>query len=223
MPIGYLPTGTRGFDCNWPLDAGQARGFYVRGHRFAIRYVGRRQMKQHDVSEPELRTILRAGLAVMLVQHVSLPGWVPDGPLGREYGLNAARFAREVGYQRGAVLWCDLEEVRAGTPSQDVIDYCNAWYDHVRLIGYEPGLYVGYGAGLSGHDLYWRLKFRRYWSAYNLNRDQYPAVRGVQLRQKVATAGDVIPGMSPGQIDVNLCGKDAMGDSPLMMLSLGDR
>lgn len=221
--VGYLPTGSRGFDCNFPLDSGQARGFYARGHRFAVRYVGRRQMKVHDVSKTEIGTLRQAGLAVMLVQHVPLPGWRPDQALGQEYGTNAARFARDVGYERGAVLWCDLEEVAEDTPPQDVTQYLNCWYDYVRLMGYEPGLYVGFGAGLSAHDLYYRLKFRRYWSAYNLNRDEFPAVRGVQMRQKIATAADVLPGMSPGQIDVNLIGKDAMGSSPLLMLALGDR
>jgi hypothetical protein len=220
--IGTLPTGTRGFDCNVVVSGHEARAFASAGYRYAIRYVPRVKRRAYDLSARELDTLLWAGLAVMVVQHVALPGWVPDGPLGTQYGLRAAEEAQAIGYEPGAVLWCDLEEVKWGTPAADVIEYCNRWFDAVKAGGYQPGLYVGYGAVLDAKALYYRLKFARYWSAYNLNRDQYPAVRGVQLRQFAKTAADRVPGIR-WEYDVNLIGVDAKGDSPVLMLASGDR
>jgi hypothetical protein len=226
MTIGVMPAGTKGWDCNFPVDAGLARSFYAKGYRFAVRYVGRVQRKSHDASSLELARLRRAGIAVMLVQHVkSAESWDPEGAaLGRLYGQNAASFAEDCGYQYGATLWCDLEGVALGTPPSTVIAYCNAWYDAAYNLGYEPGLYVGWRAGLNAHDLYYRLRFKRYWSAFNLNRDQYPAVRGVQMRQFAASSADHVPGLSSlSAIDVNIAGKDALGSSPMMMLATGDR
>lgn len=222
--IGQLPTGTKGFDANFVIDAGRARTFYDAGYRFAVRYVGRMQQKPHDASSLELARLLRAGISVMLVQHVkSAESWHPEGPaLGRLYGQNAAGFAEVCGYSYGAVLWCDLEGVALHTPPDVVVDYCNAWCDAVRRRGYEPGLYVGWRAGLNADDLYYKLRFQRYWAAYNLNRDQYPAVRGAQMRQFAATRADRVPGVA-FEFDVNLIAQDAKGDSPVLMLALGDR
>ena len=49
--------------------------------------------------------------------------------------------------------------------------------------GYDPGLYVGYGCILTSDQLYYKLKFRRYWGAYNLNTDSVPSVRGLCMWQ----------------------------------------
>lgn len=225
MAIGRLPTGSKGFDCDFAIDTVRARAFFAHGYRFAIRYVGRTIQSPHDASSYEVTRLRLAGLAVMLVQHVrSAESWDPQGAdLGALYGRNAALFAKACGYQAGAVLWCDLEGVASGTPKADVIAYCNAWHDAVASGGYDPGLYVGWHAGLTAHELYYRLRFTRYWSAYNLNRDQFPAVRGVQLRQHVAGASDRVPGVEPNAIDVNIIGRDALGDSPILMLATGDR
>lgn len=222
MMVGQLPTGTKGFDCNVVLTAATARAFAVRGYRFAVRYVPRVKRHAYDLTRSEVSAIMRAGLSLMVVQHVALPGWKPDGPLGRRYGETAALEADDVGYTVGATLWCDLEEVSREATRREVIEYGNAWYDAVHDAGYEPGLYVGYGAGLGSQDLFHALKFRRYWAAYNLNRDRYPAVRGVQMRQFAATSADRVPGVS-FEFDVNLIGKDAMNSSPKLMLAPGDR
>jgi hypothetical protein len=225
VAIGRLPTGSKGFDCNFAVDSGQARAFYTAGYRFAVRYVGRVQQKPHDASRLELARLLRAGLSVMLVQHVkSAESWDPEGAaLGHHYGRNAASFAGLAGYASGATVWCDLEGVAVGTPAETIIGYCNAWHNAVRDAGYEPGVYVGWHAGLSGRDLYYRLRFQRYWAAYNLNRDQYPAVRGVQMRQYAAMPKDRVPGIQLDSIDVNLIGADLFGNSPVLMLAPGDR
>jgi hypothetical protein len=222
--IGHLPSGTRGFDCDRTLTTDIARFMYGAGYRFAMRYVGRMVQKVRDLTDAELDVILRAGLAIGVVQHVALEGWTPDAALGTRYGKNAAIFARDCDYGAGATLWCDLEGVKPGTPARDVIGYCNRWYDAVAAAGYQPGLYVGWHAGLGARDLYYMLRFAAYWSSYNLDADAVPAVRGVQLRQHAAGAADRVPaGWKRSDIDVNLIGRDALGDSPLLMLAPGDR
>lgn len=220
--VGVLPAGTRGFDCNVVLSTATARAFRARGYKFAVRYVPRVKRHVYDLTKGEVSAILRAGLSLMVVQHVALPGWQPDGTLGERYGQTAALEADDIGYSLGATLWCDLEEVAKSATRREVIEYCNCWFDEVENAGYLPGLYVGYGAGLGAQDLYHALKFTRYWSAYNLNADQYPAVRGVCMRQHAAGASDRVPGVG-FEIDVNLIGKDRLGGMPKVMLAPGDR
>lgn len=220
--VGKLPPGTKGFDANVPITLDVARAFYAKGYRFAVRYVPRVKRKPHDLSVAEVAVLMRAGIAVNVVQHVALPGWYPTASLGAQYGQVAALEADDAGYSVGATLWCDLEEVAREATRRQVIDYCNAWYTAVADAGYQPGLYVGYGCGLNAQDLFHALKFRAYWSAYNANADQLPAVRGVCMRQHAAGSADRVPGVS-FEFDVNLAGKDAMGDSPSFMLAPGDR
>jgi len=50
-------------------------------------------------------------------------------------------------------------------PAEQVIGYCNAWYDAVDAAGYVPGLYVGAGSLLDGQALRFRLKFLHYWKS----------------------------------------------------------
>jgi hypothetical protein len=176
--------GVKGFDANVTITAHQAQAFVQAGYKFCIRYVGRTQMAGHDLTASEARTILGAGLALMVVQHVQNPGWDPTGELGDEYGTNAGRFTKQIGVPPGVNVWCDLESVSGDAPAQSVIDYCTQWAAQVQEAGYTPGLYVGYGAGLTAQQLYQKLPFQHYWSAYNLNADRFPAVRGVQLVQK---------------------------------------
>lgn len=220
--VGKLPPGTKGFDANVVITSEVARAFYSRGYRFAIRYVPRVKRRPNDLSRAELAVLMRAGLAVNVVQHVALPGWYPDGPLGTMYGQVAALEADDAGYTVGATLWCDLEEVAAAATRQQVIAYVNAWTAAVSDAGYQPGLYVGYRCGLSAQDLFHALNVRAYWAAYNLDADKYPAVRGVCMRQHATGNSDRVPGVS-FEFDVNLAGKDAMGDSPTFMLAPGDR
>lgn len=226
MAIGKLPPNTKGFDANFAIDTALAKGFYAAGYRFAVRYVGRMQQKPQDASSLEVAKLLRAGLSVMLVQHVkSAESWDPEGAqLGGIYGRNAALLAGQCGYSLGATLWCDLEGVAVDTPVSTTVQYCNAWYDAVRSAGYKPGLYVGWHAGLNAHDLYYRLKFEAFWSAYNANTDQLPLVRGVQMRQKAATKNDHVAGVDwLTAFDVDVIQADAMGDVPTLMLAPGDR
>jgi hypothetical protein len=181
--IGTLPPGTRGFDANTRVTAQQARAFVSAGYKFAVRYVRRSTHHDYDITTGELLGLLNAGLSVMLVQHVASEGWSPTGDLGAAYGAIAAQEAAAAGYPRRCIVWCDLEGTNPTARDADVIAFCNAWYDKVREAGFDAGLYVGYGAGLTADQLYYKLKFRRYWSAYNLNTDSVPSVRGVCMEQ----------------------------------------
>lgn len=218
MKIGSLPDGSRGFDANQRITAEQARDAVHKNYRFAVRYVRRAPVNPNDITSGEIATLLQAGLGLMLVQHVAMPGWHPTADVGRMYGETAALEAARAGYPRGAHLWCDLEEAAASTPAQTVIDYCNAWHRSVELAGFRPGLYVGYGARLSADQLYRKLRFDSYWSAYNLNRDQVPAVRGVQMRQAAATLEDLIVGLTNQTMDVDVIHADALGGTPTLLI-----
>lgn len=206
--------GMTGFDANVAVSARDAFTFVQKGFTFVVRYVGRRMQGHNDITENEMTVLTSAGLGVMLVQHVELPGWNPQRALGVEYGANAAQFADDARYPKGATLWCDLESVNENASASAVIEFCNAWYAEVAARGYEPGLYVGYGSGLTPTQLYSKLKFKRYWSAYNLNSDQFPAVRGVQMKQLPYPGPHNVP--VGFEYDVDVIHADAMGDTPTM-------
>ena len=153
----------------------------------------------------------------MLVQYVeSEAAWIPSAIKGTTNGTVAASEAAKLGVPWGVTVWCDLEGVKPGTPAQKVIDYCNRWHAAVSSGGYVPGVYVGYRAGLSPTQLYRALRFTHYWGAYNLNSDQYPAVRGLQMKQLRPTRGDSVP---DSEIDyqVDKIRVDALGSRPTLL------
>jgi len=206
--------GVKGFDANVIISSQTAQAFAAAGYKFCVRYVGRTQMADHDLSAGEAGNILGAGLALMVVQHVLNPGWEPTGDLGAQYGTNAGKFTKQIGVPPGVNVWCDLEGVAGDAPAQNVIDYCHQWYMQVQAAGYVPGLYVGYGAGLSAQHLY-DLPFDHYWSAYNLDGDDYPAVRGVQLKQK--TGKGTVGGLTTEVYDDDFTQTDALGGNALWL------
>jgi hypothetical protein len=177
------PPHVKGFDINEPLSTKRARGFHERGYRFCLRYVGREHMADNDLSTEEAKRLLGAGLAIMPVQHVeSEKSWIPTPAKGTLYGTNAGRFAKDIGFPEGVNIWLDLECVEPHVPKEDVIAYCNNWFDQVEAAGYRPGIYVGFRPILSGEELRKRLEFRHYWGAYNV--DVSIPGRGWQMKQK---------------------------------------
>lgn len=209
---------TIGFDCNTTVSFAHAQLMRRAKHRFAMRYVRRDQWHAYDVTPNELANLMRADLGVGIVQHVAPPGWRPTKKSGALYGRIAGEEAGSVGYELGATLWCDLEDVSSESTPAEIIDFCNAWYDAASVVGYKPGLYVGWNCGLSPDELYHRLRFRAYWSAYNLARVDEPAVRGVQLRQRAVKRADRVLGI-PWEFDVNTALVDAKGDAPSFMFA----
>lgn len=193
-----VPDGCLGVDTDEPIGRIRAGQLRKAGVRFAARYVGRERMRLNDLSRAEVRILHEHGLAVFAVQHVesdSEPGWRPDAAKGARYGANAARFAADVGLPPGTAVALDLEMIHRDVPKDLVVLYANAWHAEVARAGFLPVLYVGWNCRLSPAELYQRLRFQRYWSALNLNRDMEPAVRGVCLRQRecVQLPGVVAP------------------------------
>lgn len=153
----------------------------------------------------------------MLVQYVeSETSWAPSGSKGATNGRTAGAEASMLGVPWGVTLWCDLEGVARGTPAGKVVDYCNNWHLAVAGAGYVPGLYVGYHAGLSATQLYRALRFSHYWGAYNLNSDQAPVVRGVQMSQARPTRQDSVPDAGLG-FQVDTIRADALGGRPTLL------
>ena len=175
--------GLTGFDVNQVLTADQALAFKNAGNAFCVRYLPRTAaLAANNLTNAEANNILNAGLALMAVQHVALPGWVPTTSLGTAYGNFAATYASQtVGLPPGVNVWLDLEGVATGTDPQVVVAYCQAWYYAVQSAGYVPGVYVGYDTMLSPSQLYNELSFQHYWRAYN---GPQVATRGFQLLQQ---------------------------------------
>jgi hypothetical protein len=118
----------------------------------------------------------------------------PRRGAGRAVRYTVASEVQRVGVPAGVTVWCDLEGVSAAADPDAVIEYCNAWHQEVAAAGFVPGLYVGDSPGLTAQQLYAALKFTHYWGAYNLNRDQEPRTRGLQLKQTVPSAQQRVPG-----------------------------
>lgn len=208
--------GDRGFDVNVVVTAAAARAFATAGYRFAVRYVPRETARSNDLSVNEIQDLHDVGIAVMPVQHVeSESSWIPTDDKGRRYGETAAQSAHTLGLASGTTVWLDLEGVAVGTPAESVIRYCNFWHDRVAAAGFQPGLYVGWHAMLSPDELYRRLKFTRYWGAYNLNADQCPAVCGLAMKQGAAKPGDVPSGIGY-PIDTDTILADSFGRTPTL-------
>jgi hypothetical protein len=203
-----------GFDCNTTLTASLARAFYEQGYKFCFRYLSRETESAHDLTELEATDILNSGLAVMPVQHVRRQGWAPDQNLGQQDGQNAAQNAQLVGFPAGVSVWCDLEGLNRAAQAQDVIDYCEAWYEALRAAGYVPGLYVGARALLTGQQLA-DLSFQHYWRSQS----RVPEIpnRGYQLVQLFPSIE--INGVS---VDIDIAQDDKKGgQAPWLRLAIG--
>jgi hypothetical protein len=171
-----------GFDTDGIVTAAAAAAFFAQGFQFCIRYVSRvAQQNANDLSAPEALDLLNAGLALMPVQHVRGAGWSPTAALGSSDGVHAAYHAFVIGFPPGVNIWCDLEGVEPVASAQQVINYCNAWFDAVDAAGYVPGIYVGADAILEGPTLRHSLKFAHYWKS--LSRVPDIPGRGYQMIQ----------------------------------------
>jgi hypothetical protein len=177
-----VPDNVKGIDCNSPLDAAKLTSLHNEGYRVITRYVRRVSYHTYDLSTYERQLILNAGFGLNIAQHVDA-NWVPSSTVGSQYGNTAAAECKSLGIAIGTTVTCDLEDVRPGTPAQAVIDYLKAWYAPVKSARYLPMVYLGFNDGISASDAYWKIPFQRYWSAYNLNTDRYPIIRGLCGKQ----------------------------------------
>ena len=133
------PDGVRGFDTDETVTPAAARAFHARGYRFCVRYVRRDKPHASSLSTNEARSLVAAGIGLMLVQYVeSETSWNPTSAKGTRNGGIAAAEAEKLGVPWGVTLWCDLEGVAPGTQSKRVIDYCNSWHAEVSGAGLSP-------------------------------------------------------------------------------------
>jgi hypothetical protein len=193
--VASLADGTIGFDIASPLNAISAKQYVNKGYGFVVRYVGRGDSSSRfiDLTQEEGQAIVDAGLALCVVQHPLAEEWSPTGELGRQFGTAAANLAGNAGLPEGITVWLDLEGVAAVTPVQDVIDYCNEWYDEVSAVGFIPGVYIGAGPGLSADQIYWDLSMKSYWRGGSSVQSGVPSDiphRGYQLIQRITGSGD---------------------------------
>jgi hypothetical protein len=211
------PDGVRGFDADHTISPQAAAAFHAYGYRFCLRYVGRLKSNKKDLTRSEATGLLAAGLGLMPVQHVaSEKAWTPTPDKGASYGAFAAAEVARIGIPPGVTVWCDLEGVAPGTDPADVIEYCNRWHAAVAGAGFVPGLYVGWQAGLDATQLYQDLRFTHYWGAYNLNADEAPAKRGVQMRQAERKKKDTVPGFN-FLFQTDRVQGDALGGRPTLL------
>jgi hypothetical protein len=186
--------GTVGCDITQPLNQESAAQYYNSSFRFIIRYIGRGDGSANytDLTEFEADTIITAGLALGVIQHPLGSGWMPSQELGTQFGAAAAAAAAAAGLPAGVTVWLDLEGVAEGAAAQDVIAYCNAWFEQVESLGYVSGIYIGASPGISADQLYWNLHTKSYWkggsSAGSGVPDEIPN-RGYQLIQQIENPG----------------------------------
>lgn len=201
--------GMHGFDVNRRVSASGASALRAAGYAFAVRYLPRVTQGRNDLTIEETSDLLSAGLALMPVQHVeSEAAWNPTAAKGTLYGQTAVTSARACGFLAGCTIWLDLEGVAASVPQADVQAYCRAWCAEVIAAGFEPGVYVGWHCGLTPKQLY-ALPFKKYWAAYNLNADEYPAVRGICMKQRLLSGSD---------IDGDVIQADKLGGLPTLLV-----
>ncbi|MGB8701289.1 MAG: DUF1906 domain-containing protein [Thermosynechococcaceae cyanobacterium] len=188
--IESAPEGALGFDVNHPITLEQAQKAFASGFSFCVRYVPRLELSLEPIGEPDItfeeaNNILDSGLALFLVQHVSVAGWSATANKGMRFGKNAAVYARQCGFPNGVNIFLDLEEVSSTSSAVQIQDYCNEWFDAVEDVGYAPGVYVGSKNGLNAQQLFIGTKFRHYWHAASQADPPTPRLgdRGYQMFQ----------------------------------------
>lgn len=197
--------GLRGFDADTIVKASDAAEFVSQGFRFCLRYISHDPLQgPSDLSALEAVALLNAGLALMPVQHVRQQPWGPTKDLGGMDGVCAAYHSFVIGFPAGVNLWCDLEGIGAGVPDQQVIGYCNAWFDAVAAAGYVPGIYVGADCILNGQALRFRLKFAHYWKSLS----DVPDIPG-RGYQMIQSAGQPVADVDT---DLDRTQTDLLGD-----------
>lgn len=207
------PSGSKGFDCNTPLTASTAKAFHDAGFAFVLRYVPRNYdtnpaSPSGNITRGEAQTILDAGLALMIVQHVAASPWDPTGELGMSYGQFAVSNCQAIGLPRGVNVFLDLEGVRAGTDPQHVLDYAGTWASFVADGGYVPGLYVGASCGISASQIV-TLPFKQFWRSGSSSTPQIGAP-GYSMQQTIS-ASLVLSGVA---YDSDVISTDQNGGTP---------
>jgi hypothetical protein len=181
--VAKIRDGARGIDCYRQLIPPTIAELVRDGFVFALRYLSRSgHINPSDIRTIEAETLRRMGMAIGFVQHCPPGLWTPNRIIAQADALSAVRQLKAIGTPSGVTVWFDLESVNVDTEPSRIAEHVNSWSTVIDDGGFQSGLYVGSGCILSPHEL-WQLRVTRYWSAYNLNIDQYPAERGVCMHQ----------------------------------------
>jgi len=208
MIVQQAFVGALGVDTDTKLNATSAAALAAQGLKFAIRYLSLGEAESlGDLTQDETQAVLSAGLALMPVQHVRVPGWLPSASQGTADGSVAAAHAVAAGIPAGVTVWMDLEGVSSAAPTDVVIAYANNWNTSVRAAGYDTGLYVGAACGLDGATLFTKLNVSRYWKSQS----DVPQVqrRGYCMYQLLPS--ETIAGVA---CDYNVVQEDFLGGLP---------
>jgi hypothetical protein len=192
MPLhGFVqaaPHGSQGFDSEAAISAGAASRLVADGYVFCTRYVSPNGRAVAALTSEEAAGILKAGLALMLVQRVDASALAFSASLGTKHGKAAAASAVAIGVPMCVNVWLELDSIPSTTESADVIDYYNNWYTAVYGAGFLPGLRVGTTEVLNGEAL-GNLAFSHYWQSLGVSAS--PSPRGYQLASGAAVSVSV--------------------------------
>lgn len=198
----------KGFDTSAKLTKQNIADLKNAGHEFVIRYLSISGIDKNDLDSQELQDILDGGLKLLAVQHVRNPGWKPTIALGTQDANNAVQHANTIGLPKGTTIFVDIEGIAQNVSHNDIIKYCNAWFNVISKAGYTTGIYVGSNSYLTDDELYTGLTTTCYWkSASNV-----PDVvkRGYTIKQ--TTVNKTICGVN---IDEDICEPDNLGGMPI--------
>jgi hypothetical protein len=182
----------------------------AKGYSGIIRYVPLPGVDPSaDIDASELKGILDAGLALLLVQHVRYAGWNPAKCSGHGDALRAIEFAEAAGYLQGGHVFLDLEGISGS--AADTKTFAEDWASTIVQAGYGAGCYVGYDVTLNAVQLYNLHNIHSYWGAPG---PWQVATRGFALRQKTPKVTIANLEFDPDSLQA-----DNLGDTPFWMIS----
>jgi len=155
MIIAPPPFPSIGVDCVTILNAQRCQALKAAGIGWVMRYTD-------TLTVVELETIHGEGMGAGFVSYAPEGGWEPSSTLGTTGAMGAVAALRALGVPSGVTLFADLEGVSPTAPADDVMAWGDSRASMVKGSGYDPGVYVGAGAGLNAAQLY-SLGFDKYW------------------------------------------------------------
>ncbi len=213
MKPGAVPAGAGSIvDTATKLSPDPIQRVRAAGYRGIARYVPLRDNRADgDIDPTELGSILAAGLGLLLVQHVRLPGWNPAQHSGDADAHMAVEFARTAGYQARSHIFLDLEGISGTGP--DTKAFAEAWAAVIASAGYSAGCYVGYDVPLDAQELYDLRTINSYWSDAG---NRAVATRGFAIKQhpEIQIAG--VP------FDADTIQIDGRGETPIWTTLVSD-
>jgi len=205
MRVAPPPFPSIGCDTITTLDKVRCDGLRSAGIGFVFRYLGALTAGERDI-------ILTSGLGLGLVTYSDAPGWVPTAEKGAAYAVTDRQHLVAVGAPTGATVMVDLEGVASSASPDDVAAFVNARSKPLGDAGFVPGLYVGYGGGLTAEQLYALPYTRHYWRS--LSRVPEPSCGWVLMQ---ASPGDIV--VAGTEIDVDYPQRDFEGRAPMLVWS----